>query len=292
RQSQVAIGSGQKTGRGPEHATQTKLDFLPEHHTDFVFSVVGEEFGFMGAALVLSLYALLIWRALRILTMAKNLYGALIAGGVAAMLEAEGKPPASGNGASKGGRRGRGGGSRKGAVPQGWRVGELYIERRWSRSIVGNIYKGRVDNVLPGLEAAFVDIGIDKNGFLHVDDIVMPGVEVQRRGRVGGKGQRIAQLLKPGRELIVQVGKDPLRTTGARMSMQLSIAGRYLVYVPQGEGVGVSRRLEDSERDKLRRRAGKIDLRGGGAIIRTAARGASREDFEREIKYLHKLHEI
>ncbi len=86
RQSQVAIGSGQKTGRGPEHATQTKLDFLPEHHTDFVFSVVGEEFGFMGAALVLSLYALLIWRALRILTMAKNLYGALIAGGVAAML--------------------------------------------------------------------------------------------------------------------------------------------------------------------------------------------------------------
>src|SRR5436190_2569054 len=86
RQSQVAIGSGQKTGRGPEHATQTKLDFLPEHHTDFVFSVVGEEFGFMGAALVLSLYALPIWRALRILTMAKNLYGALIAGGVAAML--------------------------------------------------------------------------------------------------------------------------------------------------------------------------------------------------------------
>ena len=67
-------------------------------------------------------------------------------------------------------------------MPQGWRVGELYIERRWSRSIVGNIYKGKVDNVLPGLEAAFVDIGIDKNGFLHVDDIVMPGVEVQRRG--------------------------------------------------------------------------------------------------------------
>ena len=86
RQSQVAIGSGQKTGRGPDDATQTKLDFLPEHHTDFVFSVVGEEFGFMGAALVLSLYALLIWRALRILTMAKNLYGALIAGGIAAML--------------------------------------------------------------------------------------------------------------------------------------------------------------------------------------------------------------
>jgi len=86
KQSQVAIGSGQKTGRGPDQATQTKLDFLPEHHTDFVFSVVGEEFGFAGAALVLSLYALVIWRALRILTMAKNLYGALIAGGIVAML--------------------------------------------------------------------------------------------------------------------------------------------------------------------------------------------------------------
>jgi rod shape determining protein RodA len=85
-QSLTAIGAGQKTGRGAEDATQTKLDFLPEHHTDFVFSVVGEEFGFMGAAIVLSLYSLLIWRALRILTMAKNLYGALIAGGVVAML--------------------------------------------------------------------------------------------------------------------------------------------------------------------------------------------------------------
>jgi ribonuclease G len=209
-----------------------------------------------------------------------------------AILEAEGKPPGKQDGAAKGGRGGRGGGSRKGTVPDGWRVGELYVERRWSRSIVGNVYKGRVDNVLPGLEAAFVDIGIDKNGFLHVDDIVMPGVEVQRRGRVGGKGQRIAQLLKPGQEIIVQVVKDPLKTKGARLSMQLSIAGRYLVYVPQGEGVGVSRRLSDNERDKLRKRAAKLDLKGGGAIIRTAAQGASREDFEREIKYLHKLHEV
>jgi rod shape determining protein RodA len=85
-QSMIGIGSGQKTGRGPQQATQTKLDFLPEHHTDFVFSVVGEAYGFMGAALILSLYALLIWRGLRILTMAKNLYGTLIAGGIVAML--------------------------------------------------------------------------------------------------------------------------------------------------------------------------------------------------------------
>jgi len=85
-QSRIAIGSGQKTGRGPEQATQTRLNFLPEHHTDFVFAVVGEQYGFAGAALVLSLYALLIWRGLRILTMAKNLYGALVAGGIVCML--------------------------------------------------------------------------------------------------------------------------------------------------------------------------------------------------------------
>jgi rod shape determining protein RodA len=85
-QSRIAIGAGEKTGRGVTGATQTKLNFLPEHHTDFVFAVVGETYGFLGAAIVLALYALLIWRSLRILTLAKNLYGALIAGGIVAML--------------------------------------------------------------------------------------------------------------------------------------------------------------------------------------------------------------
>jgi rod shape determining protein RodA len=84
-QSRIAIGAGQKTGRGDE-ATQTRLNFLPEHHTDFIFAVIGEEYGFLGASIVLSLFALMIWRVLRILTMAKNLYGALIAGGIVAML--------------------------------------------------------------------------------------------------------------------------------------------------------------------------------------------------------------
>jgi ribonuclease G len=174
-----------------------------------------------------------------------------------------------------------------------WRIGELYIERRGSRSIVGNVYKGKVDNVLPGLEAAFVDIGLEKNGFLHADDIVFPGVEVARRGRSGRqRGKRITELIKPGQEILVQAVKDPLKTKGPRLSMQLSIAGRYLVYVPQGEGVGVSRRLDDKERDRLRKAVGKVDLGQGGAIVRTAAQGAKREDFEREIKYLHKLHEV
>jgi ribonuclease G len=194
-----------------------------------------------------------------------------------AILEAEGSPQA---------KRGR-------KQPEKSRVAELYIERRGSRSIVGNVYKGKVDNVLPGLEAAFVDIGLDKNGFLHADDIVIPGVEVARRGRSGrGKGKQISDLLKPGQEVLVQAVKDPLKTKGPRLSMQLSIAGRYLVYVPQGEGIGVSRRLDDKERDRLRKAAAKIDLGAGGAIVRTAAQGASREDFEREIKYLHALHEV
>src|ERR1044072_2584875 len=130
-----------------------------------------------------------------------------------------------------------------------YRVAELYFERRGNRSIVGNIYKGKVDNVLPGLEAAFVDIGLDKNGFLHVDEIVLPGVEVQRRGRDGGHGKKIGDLLKPGEEICVQVVKDPLKTKGARLSMELTIAGRYMVYAPTGEGIGVSKRLDDKERE-------------------------------------------
>jgi ribonuclease G len=172
----------------------------------------------------------------------------------------------------------------------GYRIAELYIERRGGRSIVGNIYKGKVDNVLPGLEAAFVDIGLEKNGFLHVDEIVLPGVEIGRRGRGGGR--KISELLKPGQEIVVQVIKDPLKTKGARLSMELTIAGRYMVYAPTGEGIGVSRRLEDRERERLRRQSAKLDLGGGGAIVRTAAHGAKREDFERELKYLHKLHEV
>jgi ribonuclease G len=199
-----------------------------------------------------------------------------------ALLEATGTP-----GASK--RRGA-----PSADPaRGYRVAELYLERRGARSIVGNIYKGVVDNVLVGLEAAFVDIGLDKNGFLHVDEIVLPGIDAPRRGRGTGKDALdISELLKPGQEVVVQVVKDPLKTKGARLSMDLTIAGRYMVYTPTGEGVGVSRRLEDKERERLRRETVGLDLRGGGAIVRTAAHGANRADFERELLYLFKLHEV
>jgi ribonuclease G len=175
----------------------------------------------------------------------------------------------------------------------GYKVAELYLERRGARSIVGNIYKGRVDNVLAGLEAAFVDIGLEKNGFLHVDEIVLPGVEAPRRGRGSGReGRQITDMLKPGQDVVVQVVKDPLKSKGARLSMDLTIAGRYMVYAPYGEGVGVSRRLDDKERERLRKQAAKLDLKGAGAIIRTAAQGADRADLERELVYLFKLGEV
>jgi ribonuclease G len=212
-----------------------------------------------------------------------------------ALLEATGNPsatrPAAGARAAAAGSRKRTA-RKRGAPDAGYRIAELYIERRGGRSIVGNIYKGKVDNVLPGLEAAFVDIGLEKNGFLHVDEIVLPGVEAPRRGRGSGGGRRIADLLSAGQEVVVQVVKDPLKTKGARLSMELTIAGRYMVYAPTGEGVGVSRRLDDRERERLRKQTEKLPLNGGGAIIRTAAHGAKREDFERELKYLHKLHEV
>ncbi|MFN8175228.1 MAG: Rne/Rng family ribonuclease [Solirubrobacteraceae bacterium] len=203
-----------------------------------------------------------------------------------ALLEASGRVGAARKGGS-GSRRA------KATKPaEGYRVAELYLERRGARSIVGNIYKGKVDNVLAGLEAAFVDIGLEKNGFLHVDEIVLPGVETPKRGRGKGGGSRITELLKPGQEVVVQVVKDPLKTKGARLSMELAIPGRYMVYSPQGEGVGVSRRLDDKERERLRRQAAKLDLQGGGAIIRTAAYGAKRADFERELQYLFKLADV
>jgi ribonuclease G len=183
---------------------------------------------------------------------------------------------------------------RKPAAPTaGYQVAELYLERRGSRSIVGNIYKGRVDNVLAGLEAAFVDIGLEKNGFLHVDEIVLPGVDAPRRGHGGGRdGRQITDMLKPGQEIVVQVVKDPLKSKGARLSMDLTIAGRYMVYAPYGEGVGVSRRLDEKERERLRKEASKLELGGSGAIIRTAAQGAKRADLERELVYLFKLGEV
>ena len=170
-------------------------------------------------------------------------------------------------------------------------VAEVYIERRGGRSLVGNIYLGKVDNVLPGMEAAFVDIGLERNGFLHVDEILLPdGQQAPRRGR--GQGRRIDELIKPKQEILVQVIKDPIKSKGARLSMNVTIAGRYLVYAPNGSGVGVSRRLADKERERLRRMVARTYDGPGGLIVRTAAHGAKKTDFVREIAYLHRLSDV
>ena len=148
--------------------------------------------------------------------------------------------------------------------------------------------------MLAGLEAAFVDIGLEKNGFLHVDEIVLPGVEAPRRGRGSGRDSRqITDMLKPGQEIVVQVVKDPLKTKGARLTMDLTIAGRYMVFAPYGEGVGVSRRLDD-ERARAAAQGGR-QARSEGRRARSSAprpRAPSAADFERELLYLFKLNEV
>jgi ribonuclease G len=161
---------------------------------------------------------------------------------------------------------------------------EALIERRGKGSLVGNIYKGKVDNVLPGMEAAFVDIGLPKNCFLHQDDVMLPGLDPKERRK-----RRIQELLKPGQEILVQVIKDPMGTKGARVTMELSLAGRFLVLSPQGEGSGVSRRLPDGERDHLRDLARKLEAKDVGIIVRTAAAGATEEDLERDLRFLRRL---
>ena len=163
------------------------------------------------------------------------------------------------------------------------RVAEVYLERPERRSIAGNIYLGVVDNVLPGMEAAFVEIGLEKNGFLYVDEIVGPELE----GRKGAR--KIQDLIKRGQTVLVQAVKDPMKSKGARLTTELSLPGRFLVYVPYGEGMGVSRRLDDQERTRLKEIVRELDAKGGGIIVRTAAEGASAEDIERDLVFLQRL---
>ena len=162
------------------------------------------------------------------------------------------------------------------------RAAEVYLERPERRSIAGNIYLGQVDNVLPGMEAAFVEIGLEKNGFLYVDEIVSPELE-------GGHGRKIQDLISRGQTILVQAVKDPMKTKGARLTTQISLPGRFVVLVPQGEGLGVSRRLDDDERNRLKDILKGLDVKEGGVIVRTAAEGASEEDIERDLVFLQRL---
>ena len=175
------------------------------------------------------------------------------------------------------------------AVMENGVVQELHIERAHSRGLVGNIYLGRVARVLPGMQSAFVGIDLDRAAFLHVADIF----EQRRVGQPGGHEARpIEKILSEGQPLLVQVIKDPIGTKGARLSTQISIAGRLLVYLPQDPHIGISQRIEDeTERQNLRDKLSQIlpPDETGGFIIRTVAESASEAELASDVQYLRKL---
>jgi ribonuclease E len=156
---------------------------------------------------------------------------------------------------------------------------EHYTARHEDRSIVGNVYMGRVQNVLPGMEASFVDIGESRNGVLYAGEV----------GIVGDEGEeipRIETVLRSGQPILVQVTKDPMRAKGARLTALISIAGRHLVLVPNARSLGVSKRLPDDERTRLRDIAQSLRPPQHGLIVRTAAEGAPQQDLDRDLRRL------
>jgi ribonuclease E len=170
------------------------------------------------------------------------------------------------------------------AVVEDRELVEHYVTRSGARSIVGNIYLGKVQNVLPGMEAAFVDVGKGRNAVLYAGEVSYDE-DVDRGDR------RIEQALKAGQSVIVQVTKDPLRGKGARLTAQISLPGRYLVYVPDGGASGISRRVADAERERLRKILKKVRPSEAGVIVRTAAEGASEEDLAADLDRLKKIWE-
>ncbi len=160
---------------------------------------------------------------------------------------------------------------------------EHYVDRATHRSYVGNVYLGRVQNVLPSMEAAFVDIGKGRNAVLYAGEVNWDSF-----GLDGHQPKRIESVLKSGQSVLVQVTKDPVGHKGARLTSQISLPGRYLVYVPGGSMTGISRKLPDKERARLKTILKKVMPSGAGVIVRTAAEGASEEELERDINRLAK----
>ncbi len=196
------------------------------------------------------------------------------------------------------------------AVQEGNLLTDLYLERHRHRSIVGSVYKGTVTNVLPGMQAAFVDIGLAKDAFLYAGDytasrgveaapVALPADEAEdvsdaevdeaeppRREPVAP----IEQMLSRGQDVLVQVSKESLGTKGARVTSFISLPGRYLVYMPQSQHVGVSRRIrDDRERDRLRAALRSLDLPPGGFILRTNAEGKGEAEFAADVEFLSRL---
>jgi len=179
------------------------------------------------------------------------------------------------------------------AVVEDGRLVELNIERPEEEHVAGNVYKAKVENVLPGMQAAFVNIGLEKNAFLYVADaapVVNPDeVEGDEPPKIR-KGLAINKLLKPGQKIVVQVTKDPIGTKGARVSAYVTLPSHYVVLMPTVDYVGVSRRIGDAkERARLRQIATKAKPRGMGIIVRTAAEGRDQADIKNDIDYLHNI---
>src|SRR5690606_10469062 len=187
-------------------------------------------------------------------------------------------------------------------------LAELYLERERDRSPVGNVYLGKVTRVLPGMQAAFVDIGLDRAAFLHVEDVIPTkdfdqlvskaddgddedddnGIE-KHRGRVTRKTP-IRDVLKEGQQIVVQVSKGPISTKGARVTSHVSLPGRYVVYLPTVDHIGISKRIGNArERARLRKSIEAIKPANGGLIVRTVAEGLTKKQLKADIGYLIKV---
>jgi ribonuclease G len=182
------------------------------------------------------------------------------------------------------------------AVVENGVLQEIYLERTSRRGLVSNLYKGRVSRVLPGMQAAFVDIGLDRTAFLHAADIAGTPPEETVVGLSAASGSQqvedIRRLLNQGDDILVQVIKDPIGTKGARLTTFVALPSRYLVYMPRGDGIGVSARIED-ELERQRLKSAMLGLlppgAPGGYILRTAAQGVSIESLREDMAYLDKL---
>src|SRR5206468_2664708 len=186
------------------------------------------------------------------------------------------------------------------AILEDGELAELLVERADQRRHVGDIYKGRVNAVLPGMQAAFVDLGLPKTGFLHasdlaeslgdLDDISDVGEDGDRRGRRRAAAPKIEDHLKKGQEVLVQITKESIGTKGPRVTQQVSLPGRFCVLMPGVDHVGVSRRIEDrGERQRIKAIITDLKPKGVGLIARTAGEGKGDPDFAADVKHLTKL---
>ena len=171
------------------------------------------------------------------------------------------------------------------AVVENGAAQDIHVERQATRGIVGNIYTGKVARVMPGMQAAFVDIGLERSGFIHLADIIGANAAAQ---------SRIGEHLHDGQLIQVQVVKDPIGKKGARLTTQLSVSTRYLVYMPGGDHVGVSQQIDDTEERQRLQAVLSSSLAsegrsGGGYILRTAAEGAGEEEITADLQYLGQL---